>query len=186
MQVNIPNFLTFFRILLMPAFILAFYWPSRYGHLISAAIFAFAAITDWFDGYLARTLKQTTKLGAFLDPVADKIMVAIALVLVVGEFGTAYIALPAAVIVCREIVISALREWMAEIGKRTSVAVSKMAKYKTTLQMIALVALVMYRPEGLVLWKILGIILLYIAAIMTLWSMIIYLKTAWSDLTGSD
>lgn len=180
---NVPNILTLARILSMVAFIIFFYLPIKWGHSIAAFIFSCAAITDWLDGYLARNLKQATKLGAFLDPVADKIMIAIALLLVVGEIGSGYVALPAAVIVSREIVISALREWMAEIGKRTSVAVSKVAKIKTTLQMFALILLLIYRPGGVIFWKILGMILLYVAAILTLWSMIMYLKTAWPDLT---
>lgn len=185
MKINVPNSLTLFRISLMPAFILFFYLPWHLGHPIAAIIFFIAALTDWFDGYLARSLKQTTKFGAFLDPVADKLMVALALVMIVGEFGSAYIALPAAVIIGREIIISALREWMAEIGKKTSVAVGKVAKIKTAFQMAALVSLLVYHPGGEKIWQIIGITLLYIAVVLTLWSMIMYLKAAWLDLTLS-
>lgn len=181
-NINIPNTLTFFRISLIPAFVLFFYLPIKWGHLIAACIFSLAAITDWVDGYLARTLKQTTKFGTFLDPVADKLMVSVALVLVVGEFKTGYIALPAAVIVGREIVISALREWMAEIGKRTSMAVSTITKTKTAVQMVALILLLLHTPSGYKIWEIIGIPLLYVAVILTLWSMVMYLKAAWPDL----
>jgi CDP-diacylglycerol---glycerol-3-phosphate 3-phosphatidyltransferase len=181
--INVPNVLTLGRILAIPIFVILFYLPYPGMHFLATLVFLFAALTDWFDGYLARLLKQTTKFGAFLDPVADKLMITTALVLVVAEFGAAYLALPAAVIVGREIVISALREWMAEIGKRTSIAVTKITKVKTTLQMAALTFLLLYRPGNTELWRYLGIILIYIAAILTLWSMIMYLKTAWPDLT---
>jgi CDP-diacylglycerol--glycerol-3-phosphate 3-phosphatidyltransferase len=184
---NIPNWLTFFRILLIPFLVIIFYLPFKSNNIVCAIIFTVAAITDWLDGYLARTLAQTSSLGAFLDPVADKLIVAVALVLLVGEKGLPFLAIPAAVIIGREIAISALREWMAEIGKRARVAVSHIGKIKTTLQMIAVIVLLTYKPgsTGLTgLWLgVLGYILLYVAAILTLWSMFIYLKTAWSELT---
>lgn len=188
MEKNIPNLLTIIRIALIPAIVVAFYLPGKFGHVLATSIFACAAITDLFDGILARNLNQTTRFGAFLDPVADKLMVAIALVLVVAEVGKFYIAIPAAVIVGREIAISALREWMAEIGKRTSVAVSYMAKVKTTLQILAVGFLLMYCPKcvGSSKYLIFGLLLLYVAAGMTLWSMYMYLKTAWPDLTKSN
>lgn len=181
-NMNIPNILTFIRISLIPAVVLLFYLGSL-GHVLAAIVFALAALTDWLDGYLARNLNQTTRFGEFLDPVADKLMVAIALILVVAELGTIYIAIPAAVIVGREIVISALREWMAEIGKRVSVAVGFIGKIKTAAQMLALVLLLLYRPgygKGFLLG---GMCLLYFAVALTLWSMYIYLKIAWPDLT---
>lgn len=184
---SIPNMLTTLRIFLIPAFVLAFYLPGKFGHILSALIFAIAAITDLFDGYLARNLNQTTKFGAFLDPVADKLMVATALVLIVGELGAAYIAIPAAIIVGREIAISALREWMAEIGKRASVAVGLIGKFKTAAQMIALVLLLLHYPGHDHGFLIYGLILLYVAAGLTLWSMYMYLKIAYPDLTmGQD
>jgi CDP-diacylglycerol--glycerol-3-phosphate 3-phosphatidyltransferase len=185
-NLNIPNILTLTRILSIPAFVLFFYLPWELGHFFAAFIFFCAAITDWFDGYLARSLKQTTRFGAFLDPVADKLIVAVALVLVVGEFGAAYVALPAAVIVGREIVISALREWMAEVGKRTSVAVNRVAKIKTVVQMISLILLLIYSQGENSIYQFLGVFLLYAAAMLTLWSMIMYLKAAWIDLTLSQ
>jgi CDP-diacylglycerol--glycerol-3-phosphate 3-phosphatidyltransferase len=180
---NVPNTITFIRIALIPVLVLTFYIPGQWSPFVCSGIFALAAFTDWLDGYLARNLKQTSQLGTFLDPVADKLIVAVALVLVVSENSFSTIAIPACIIVGREIVISALREWMAEIGKRASVAVSYIGKLKTFFQMISLILLLAYRPGG---WYLLGIVgygLLCIAAAMTLWSMLIYLKTAWPDLT---
>lgn len=192
-MLNIPNILTFIRILVIPFLALVFYLPVTWGHFAAAVLFTLACITDWLDGYLARTLHLSTKLGAFLDPVADKVMVSIVLVLVVGEpqfqfislnsavyaVPVAVITIPAAIIVSREIIVSALREWMAEIGKRTSVAVSHLGKIKTTIQMIALVVLLYCDPTTNVMIVITGYILLYVAAVLTIWSMMIYLKAAW-------
>jgi CDP-diacylglycerol--glycerol-3-phosphate 3-phosphatidyltransferase len=175
---NIPNALTLFRILLLPVFIGLFYMHYSWSYMASAAVFALAGVTDWLDGYLARKLDQSTPFGAFLDPVADKLMVAIALVLLVERFGAWWFTIPAAVIISREIVISALREWMAELGKRTSVAVSYVGKIKTALQMISILTLLASIPEtsGYVHWA--GVILLYLAALLTLWSMVVYLRAA--------
>jgi CDP-diacylglycerol---glycerol-3-phosphate 3-phosphatidyltransferase len=183
---SIPNLLTLFRICLIPAFVLFFYFPGKIGHILATCVFALAALTDFIDGYLARNLNQTTKFGAFLDPVADKLMVGIALILVVGELGAAYIAIPAAIIVGREIVISSLREWMAEIGKRASVAVSFVGKIKTALQMFALLFLLMHYPGHDKGFLFFGAILLYASAALTLWSMYVYLKIAMPDLTISQ
>ncbi|QIM68353.1 MULTISPECIES: CDP-diacylglycerol--glycerol-3-phosphate 3-phosphatidyltransferase [Basfia] len=175
MKLNFPTFLTLFRVALIPFLIIAFYLPFGWSAFLSTAIFFVASITDWFDGYLARKWKQTTRFGAFLDPVADKVIVATALVLIVEYYHVFWITIPAIVMISREIIISALREWMAEIGSRTTVAVSWIGKVKTTAQMFAL---------GCLLWRYqywmeaLGIILLYIAAILTVWSMIQYLKAA--------
>lgn len=180
---NIPNIVTFLRIFLIPILIVVFYIPFRGNQIVTALIFTLAAVSDWLDGYLARSLGQTSKLGAFLDPVADKLIVAIALVLVVGEKGLPYLAIPAAVIVGREIVVSALREWMAEVGKRASVAVSMLGKFKTAVQMVALIALLAYKPGGMMWLGALGYLLLCLAAVLTLWSMVIYIKAAWPDLT---
>jgi CDP-diacylglycerol--glycerol-3-phosphate 3-phosphatidyltransferase len=194
-MLNLPNILTFARILVIPFMMLVFYLPVEWGHRAAAALFAFAAFTDWLDGYLARSLKQATRFGAFLDPVADKMMVCIALVMIVAEQqfqvlswhdGTYIIpafvmTLPAAVIVCREIVVSALREWMAEVGKRTSVAVSRLGKIKTTVQMLALVILLYCSPAVHPFLVIFGYIALYVAAFLTIWTMVIYLKTAWPE-----
>lgn len=184
-MINVPNFLTLLRLVLVPVVLILYYLPVSWAHLSAAILFAIAAATDWLDGYLARNLKQMTKFGAFLDPVADKLMVAVTLVLIVGELRMPFLAIPAAIIVGREIVVSALREWMAELGKRTSLAVTMVAKIKTTVQMIALVLLILYRPQDPAILLIAGIFLLYIAAGLTLWSMIMYLKIAWPDLTLS-
>ena len=186
MIINLPTLLTFFRLFAIPILIIFFYLPTSWSHLAATIIFAIAAITDWLDGYLARNLKQTTRFGEFLDPVADKLLVAVVLVLIVGEKGMPYLAIPAAIIVGREIVISALREWMAEIGKRTSVAVSMIGKVKTTLQLIALVVLLYYKPQevGYGWLQLLGYLLLYLAAGLTLWTMIMYLRAAWPDLAA--
>ncbi|MCK4870944.1 MAG: CDP-diacylglycerol--glycerol-3-phosphate 3-phosphatidyltransferase [Gammaproteobacteria bacterium] len=180
---NVPIIFTLVRIALIPAVVLMFYLSPTWGHIAAAGLFTIAAITDWLDGYLARSLNQTTRFGAFLDPVADKLMITTVLVIIVGEMGVAYLAIPAAVIVGREIIISALREWMAEIGKRTSVKVGQIGKLKTAVQMIALIMLLLYSPAHTWWLKLSGIIFLYLAAVLTLWSMIMYLKAAWPDLT---
>ncbi|USE39717.1 CDP-diacylglycerol--glycerol-3-phosphate 3-phosphatidyltransferase [Endozoicomonas sp. SCSIO W0465] len=180
---NVPNFLTLTRIVLLPFFIIIFYLPFGWSYLACAGIFAFAAATDWFDGYLARRLNQTTPFGAFFDPVADKIMVATALCLLIDEFRAFWVTVPALIIIGREIVISALREWMAELGKRTSVAVSMIGKAKTMAQMTA-ITLLLLSPVPIDSWiGFLGILLLYLSAILTLWSMYIYLQAAWPDLS---
>jgi CDP-diacylglycerol---glycerol-3-phosphate 3-phosphatidyltransferase len=176
---NIPNFLTFLRIGLIPIFVFVFYLPFQWSRFVTAIIFSIAALTDWLDGYLARKWQQTSSLGAFLDPVADKLMVAIALVLIVGEKDLPFVALPAAVIVGREIVVSALREWMAELGKRTSVAVSIVGKFKTLTQMLSIICLLLYVPHSEHWVGYLGYGLLYLAAFLTLWSMVVYLRAAW-------
>ena len=177
---NLPNLLTISRIALIPFFVLFFYLPVEWGMLAATLIFMLAAFTDWLDGFLARRWQQTSALGAFLDPVADKLMVATALVLIVQADPEFWLALPAVVIIGREITISALREWMAEMGSRASVAVSYIGKIKTTAQMAAIVGLLAFPPG--VVWANVAIALLYVAAVLTLWSMFLYLKAAWPDL----
>lgn len=186
MNVNVPNILSFLRIILIPALVAGFYLPAELSRIIASSIFLLACITDIFDGYVARTFNQTTKLGAFLDPVADKLIVAVALVLIVGELQGAYLAIPAAVIVGREIMVSALREWMAELGKRTSVAVSFVGKIKTIAQMASIVSFLLYKPGDVLTFFVLGLILLYIAALLTLWSMVMYIRAAWPDLKNNE
>lgn len=179
--IKIPNLLTLLRIVLIPVFVLVYYLPTDWAPWLASAIFGLAAITDWFDGYLARRLNQSSPFGAFLDPVADKLMVAAALVLLVEAFASPLVTVPAVVIIGREIVISALREWMAELGQRASVAVSMIGKIKTTLQMISILVLIgapLYSPLS---W--LGIVALYGAAALTLWSMVLYLRAAWPHLS---
>ena len=187
MPLNIPNSLTLLRILLIPVLAAVFYLPFENHLIVAAAIFAGAAVTDWFDGYLARRLGQTTAFGAFLDPVADKLMVAVALVLLVERHDTPLFTLAACVIIGREIVISALREWMAELGERTSVAVSYVGKVKTAFQMVAITALLAIDPVTNESWLLaLCYLVLYIAAVLTLWSMFIYLKAAWAVIKDRD
>ncbi|GJM05437.1 MAG: CDP-diacylglycerol--glycerol-3-phosphate 3-phosphatidyltransferase [marine bacterium B5-7] len=179
---NIPNQLTLLRILLIPVFVLVFYLPMSWSNYFACLIFTIAAVTDVLDGYLARKLNQTSSLGAFLDPVADKLMVAVALVLLVQQNPVIYLALPAAIIIGREITVSALREWMAEIGARNRVAVSVLGKIKTIAQMVALGFLIFRKPVyGMPVYET-GLVLLYIAAILTLASMIQYLLAAWPQL----
>ena len=182
---NIPNILTLARIALIPVFLLIAYWPPAVGvnghdggmtrHLVLTGIFVVAAVTDWFDGYLARTLNQTSAFGRFLDPVADKLMVAAALIVLVQWKPSIAMAFAAIVIISREITVSALREWMAELGARTNVAVSTVGKYKTAFQMIAItVFLLNWQPLETLAYG-----LLYTSVILTLWSLFIYLKAAW-------
>ncbi len=188
MPYNLPNSLTLLRIVLIPVFAVAFYLPFAWANVAVTVLFAIAAFTDWLDGYLARRLEQTSAFGAFLDPVADKLMVAVALVMLVDvnptPFAGVFLALPAAVIIGREIVISALREWMAEIGERAQVAVSTIGKIKTTAQMVSLLMLLYRQPIGDFPTVEMGLALLYLAAALTLWSMVIYLRAAWPTLTG--
>ena len=181
---NIPNLLTVLRILLIPVFVVLFYVTTAWAREAATAVFVLAAITDWLDGYLARRMQLVSPLGAFLDPVADKLMVATALVLLVQSDPRISMAVAAAVIIGREIAISALREWMAEIGNRTKVAVSEIGKFKTAAQMVA-ISLLIYRDDlwGLPVYTI-GLVLLYVAVILTLWSMTLYLKAAWPSLRG--
>lgn len=178
---NLPNILTLARIIMIPVMVVCYYWwPADNAHFVAAFVFTLACITDWFDGYLARKLDQSTPLGAFLDPVADKLIVAVALVLLVEDFASIWLTIPATIIVGREIVISALREWMAELGKRASVAVSMVGKVKTLLQMSSIGLLLAFSQDT---WMgILGLYSLYGAAILTIWSMVVYLKAAWPQL----
>ncbi|KAA0875519.1 CDP-diacylglycerol--glycerol-3-phosphate 3-phosphatidyltransferase [Nitrincola tapanii] len=178
---KLPNLLTLGRILLIPVFVLVYYLPFNWASWVAAAVFGLAALTDWFDGYLARRLDQSSPFGAFLDPVADKLMVATALVVLAESYATPLLTIAAAIIIGREIVISALREWMAEIGARAQVAVSMVGKIKTTLQMIAILILIALPVGHWLSW--LGMLTLYLAALLTLWSMILYLRAAWPHLS---
>ncbi len=179
---NIPNLLTILRVLLIPVFILLFYMPFPWSYWAASTVFALACATDWLDGYLARRLGQSTAFGAFLDPVADKLIVAVALVLLVEEHANLWLTLPAVIIIGREIVVSALREWMAELGARAQVAVSKIGKWKTAAQMLALVIL-LANPPLMTFWVLLGYVLLIVSAALTLWSMLHYLLAAWPHLS---
>lgn len=181
MSLNIPNTLTWARIGLIPMFVGVFYLPDAVmslpaKNLVATVLFVLAAVTDWFDGYLARSLGQTSAFGAFLDPVADKLMVAAALILLVQLARVD--AIIAVIIIGREITISALREWMARLGKSASVAVASIGKFKTTAQMLAIPALTYNAPLGPVNLSLVGEVLIYVAAVLTLWSMGYYLHRA--------
>jgi CDP-diacylglycerol--glycerol-3-phosphate 3-phosphatidyltransferase len=175
---HLPNFLTLARIALIPFFMIAFYLPWPHAHLLAALLFIVAALTDWFDGYLARHFQVTSALGAFLDPDADKLLVSTALVLLVAS-PLEYLSIPAVIIIGREIAISALREWMAELGKRHSIAANLLGKTKTTVQMIAIVMLILVKPDTAPWFMSLSYFFMYLAAVLTIWTMCIYCLTAW-------
>ena len=186
MKANLANTLTWIRIAAIPIVVYCFFSPGELARPIAGIVFGVAAITDLLDGYIARRLGQTSKFGEFLDPVADKLMVAIALVLLVQSDPRVAVALTAAVIIGREITVSALREWMASIGERGNVAVSQGGKIKTTLQMIGIGLMVYQNPTfGVDIYAV-GFVLLLLAAGMTLWSMIIYLRAAWPSMTSQE
>lgn len=186
MPFNIPNLLTWFRILMIPVFITVFYVSDdtisiHNKHLIGTLMFVAAAITDWLDGYLARYLNQMSAFGAFLDPVADKLMVSAALIVLL-KLG--YVdEIVAFIIIGREIAISALREWMAQLGNSKSIAVSMLGKIKTTFQMLAIVFLLYHETVFSIPIEKLGMLLIYIAALLTLWSMVYYLMLAMPQIT---
>jgi cardiolipin synthase len=183
MPFNIPILLTWLRVALIPLVVGVFYVPDHWlleseRNLAATVVFIVAAITDWFDGYLARRWNETSAFGAFLDPVADKLMVTGAL-LVLMKLGRVD-AIISFIIIGREITISALREWMAEIGARKSVAVSSLGKIKTAAQMVAIPMLLFHdRLFDLIDMHIAGVILLWIAGVLTVWSMFYYLRRAW-------
>ena len=182
MSWNLPNTLTWARIAAIPLIVLLFYMPYPWADPAAGLLFAVAGITDLLDGYFARRLGQISRLGAFLDPVADKLIVAVALVLLVSRDPRALVVLTAAIIIGREITISALREWMAEIGQRRKVAVSQFGKYKTILQIVGL-SMMLFRWDliGLPTYN-LGVVLTELAAAATLFSMVAYLRAAWPEL----
>lgn len=195
MKLTIPTYLTLLRIVLIPVLVLVFYLPFSWTNLATAGIFGAAALTDWLDGWIARRLRQYSVFGAFLDPVADKLMVAVALFLIVQGHPTPWMAFWAAVIVGREIAVSALREWMAEIGQRATVRVAVIGKVKTIAQMIALLCLLFaVRPGQIVLSHIwlnrltfqVGYWTLAISALLTLWSGYQYLHAAWPSLQADE
>jgi CDP-diacylglycerol--glycerol-3-phosphate 3-phosphatidyltransferase len=179
---NLPNTLTWLRIAAIPLIVLLFFMPYHWSDPAAGLLFAAAGVTDSLDGYFARRLGQTSRLGAFLDPVADKLIVAVALVLLISKDTRALIVLTAVVIIGREITISALREWMAEIGARRKVAVSQLGKIKTILQIVGL-SMMLYRVPiiGLPIYNV-GVVLTELAAAATLVSMVAYLRAAWPEL----
>lgn len=192
---NIPNILTFGRLLLIPFIVICYYFEFPHHHGITATLFLLGAATDWLDGYLARKWQQTSKLGAFLDPVADKLIVATALCLFIEMYPYWWATIPAIAMICREIVVSALREWMAELGQRSVVKVGVWGKIKTAAQMAALF-IFLIKPaidfrhsldySSFTTWLILlGFLMLYIAVALTVYSMLIYLYSAFKSVFGS-
>jgi len=195
MKLTIPTWLTLARIMMIPVLVLVYYLPYRWTNFAAAAIFGLAALTDWLDGWIARRYQLYSAFGAFLDPVADKLMVAVSLFLIVQGHPTIWMAVWAAVIVGREIAVSALREWMAELGQRATVKVAAVGKIKTVAQMLALLCLLyavtpgrQIQPELFlqdVIFHI-GDWLLAVAALLTLWSGFAYLRAAWPVLRASE
>ncbi|WP_046289122.1 CDP-diacylglycerol--glycerol-3-phosphate 3-phosphatidyltransferase [Blochmannia endosymbiont of Polyrhachis (Hedomyrma) turneri] len=172
MNINIPTWITLFRVITIPFIIIFFYLPFSFCPLLSAIFFIFASLTDWFDGFLARRLEQTTVFGAFLDPVVDKLLVAVALMLIEEYFHTWWVTLPVASMIMREIVISALREWVAKISyPNVGIIVSRTSKIKTTLQMFSVVLLLWHPSEYLI---VVGTVILYLAFVLTLLSILKY------------
>jgi CDP-diacylglycerol--glycerol-3-phosphate 3-phosphatidyltransferase len=182
MLLTVPNVLTWMRIFSIPIVVLLFYMPFPWSDPAAGALFALAGITDSLDGYFARKYGQTSRLGAFLDPVADKLIVAVALVLLVSKDTRLIVVLPAIVIIGREIAISALREWMAEIGQRTKVAVSPLGKIKTIVQIVGLSMMLIRWDVWILPTYQIGLGLTVIAAVLTLVSALDYLRAAWPDL----
>jgi CDP-diacylglycerol--glycerol-3-phosphate 3-phosphatidyltransferase len=186
MHLTLPTAVTLFRIALIPLFVIVFYLPFSWANIAAAAIFALASVSDWVDGYLARSMQQESTFGAFLDPVADKLMVVVIIVLLVQANPSIYVALPSVIIVAREITVSALREWMAQIGSSATVKVSFIGKTKTVAQMFALGFMIFSEPFlGLPIFDI-GLAIYYLAAILTILSMVIYLRAAWPVITRNS
>lgn len=184
-MMTIPNILTILRVALIPIFVSIYFMNWQYAHELAAFVFWFAAITDWFDGYLARKLKQSSPFGAFLDPVADKLIVTAALIMITHTYATLWITVPAIILLAREIFVSALRDWMSQQGATDKVKVSMLGKLKTTAQMLALIGLLSGLESfmGIPLyWVTLGYGLLYVAAVLSLWSMWEYARAGWSTL----
>lgn len=184
---TIPNLLTMFRVALIPVFVTVYFLDYSYAKELGAFIFWFAAITDWFDGYLARKLQQSSAFGAFLDPVADKLIVATALLMITHTYDDIWITIPAILLLAREVYISSLREWMGQQGLSANVQVSFIGKLKTTAQMLALIGLLSgleYFMGFRIYWVSLGYIMLYIATVLSLWSMWIYTKAAWPHISA--
>ncbi|HWT16721.1 MAG TPA: CDP-diacylglycerol--glycerol-3-phosphate 3-phosphatidyltransferase [Patescibacteria group bacterium] len=186
MKLTIPNLLTLFRIALVPILVATFYLDFKGAHIIAAVMFAVGAITDWLDGWIARRFGQMSAFGAFLDPVADKLTVTVTLFLIVQADPSPLMAIVCAVIVGREITISALREWMSEIGERKHVSVAGIGKIKTIVQMVAISFLLWREPIlGLGIYVI-GQWLLFVAAFLTIWSAAIYMRAAWPVIRARD
>lgn len=178
---NWANLITYFRMLLIPMVVLSYYSELQYANMLAAMLFSLASLSDWLDGYLARRLNQTSEFGAFLDPVADKLLVVTVLIMLVGELNP--LLTPTIVIIAREVLISALREWMATRGHREAVAVAFSGKLKTTFQMIAIVALILVTESSPDWLLMTGFVMIYIAALLSLYSALHYFKAARPYLT---
>lgn len=187
MPMTLPNLLTLLRVAAIPLLVVLFYFPEPVGTHWVAVLFAAAGITDWLDGYLARRSGQTSAFGAFLDPVADKLIVVVALVLLTERIDSVLMTLAACVVIGREVVVSALREWMAQYGNRASVAVTFVAKLKTVMQMVAITGLLWHaKAPATAFWRLVAEGLLLLAVILTLWSMVEYLKAFWRTVQSAD
>ncbi len=185
MTLTLPLLLTLMRVAAIPVVLALFYVDWPYARQMATVLYALAGFTDWLDGWLARRWNQTSKFGAFLDPVADKLLVAVCLVMLLRADPSGTLAVIVAIIIGREITISALREWMAELGQRTSVAVSWIGKWKTAFQMTAIGMMIWQIPTFGVDWYTAGYGLLLVAAALTIWSMAIYLRAAWPMMRDS-
>ena len=191
---TIPNQITLFRIILIPIFLIVFYLPLSWSHFGAFAVFCLAAVSDALDGFLARKLNQSSAFGAFIDPVADKLMVVAALVMIVQDYQTWWVAIPAIIMIAREVFISALREFMSSRGKRDVIAVSNMGKYKTAAQMLGIMGLIwrpdydiplvyFYFPHEILNYASYG--LYFVATVLTITTLIDYFKAAWPELKAN-
>ncbi len=177
-KLTLPSQLTLLRILLIPVLVVCFYLPWQWAGLLALFIFTIAGITDWLDGYLARKLGESSAFGAFLDPVADKLLVSATLILLIEAEHTLYLTIPALIIIGREIIISALREWMALIGEQQAVKVSDLGKWKTGTQMVAIGGLLMYQSLPWLFIQVVSYVSLYLAMVLTIVTMIQYIRSA--------
>ncbi len=175
---GIATQLTFMRIVLIPFLVMAFYWQSPWSYLLCALIYSAAAISDWLDGYLARKLQEESPFGAFLDPVADKLIVIVALVLLVERHQDIFITIPVMLIITREVIVTSLRQWMAQLLMEDKVSVSRLGKWKTGFQIAAIIVMLLFNIQFYPIMHNIGVILLYIATSLALWSMIKYLRQA--------
>ena len=182
---NLPNALSLTRLAAVPLLVAAYLLPFEWSGYLAAGIFALASLTDLLDGYLARKLGQESSLGAFLDPVADKVLTSTALVLLIGGYGALWMTLPGVIIIGREVLVSALREWMAEMNRRGIVRVTVLGKVKTGMQMLAIIILLFAEPRLEAPLTMIGYGLLVVAVVFTLWSLLQYLKAAWPTLVSS-
>ena len=183
---NLPMSITVLRILAIPLVVLFYMMPFQWAHGVAVVLFLLAALSDWLDGYLARLLSQTTDFGAFLDPVADKLLVCVCLVMILGAHPVMGLSIPIAVIIAREITVSAFREWMSGLGKRDAAGVRQIGKIKTGVQMTAIFLLLFYTEAAPVWMKWLGYGALWVAALLTVFSLYQYTRLAWNDLTLSQ